>query len=46
VIGHCNAEAVLQLLQALQQSVAAAKENPKAGQGKSLKPRFPRRAKG
>src|SRR6202165_5787865 len=41
-----NSGAVLQLLQALQQSVAAAKDNPKAGQGTSPKPRFPRRAKG
>jgi DNA end-binding protein Ku len=41
-----NSGAVLQLLQALQQSVAAAKDNPKAGQGRSPKPRFPRRTKG
>jgi len=41
-----NSVAVPQLLEALQQSVAAAQASPKAGQGRSPKPRYRRRATG
>ena len=41
-----NSVAVPQLLEALQQSVAAAKANPKAGQDRNPKPRNRRRATG